>query len=146
MGHPQCGEGKENQHERWATRPKGTHTGRRQCSEKAPACRRPKERRTKMNMSRAAITVLILCSLLPVEGNAQPSTPIQSQVESVLDSWQGWKAARESLLKFGKESDVVGALGAISQAGGQSYARRSHAIELLATFKIDESVKMLERV
>ena len=89
---------------------------------------------------------LILCSIAPVGANAQPSTPIQSQVESVLDGWQGWKAARESLLKSGTESDVVGALGKIAQAGEQSYARRSHAIELLATFKSDESVKMLEGV
>jgi len=92
------------------------------------------------------ILFLILCSLPPIGANAQPSTPIQSQVESVLDGWQGWKPARESLLKLGTESDVLGALGTIAKTGAQSYMRRSHAIELLATFKSDESVKMLERV
>jgi HEAT repeat protein len=78
--------------------------------------------------------------------NAQSAAPIQSQVEAVLDGWQGWKAARESLLKLGMGTDVIGALGAISQEKGQTYTRRSHAIELLATFKSDESVKILGQV
>jgi hypothetical protein len=70
----------------------------------------------------------------------------QSQVEPVLDSWKGWKAARESLLKIGAESDLIKTLGAISRSKQQSYIRRSRTIELLATFKNDEAVKMLESV
>jgi hypothetical protein len=99
-----------------------------------------------MSNARAMIGLTICCCLLTVGVKAQSTTPIQTQVESVLDSWQSRAAARQGLLKLASESEVVNALGAIAESRKQPFGRRSHAIGLLATFKNGRSVKVLARV
>lgn len=95
--------------------------------------------------SRAMITLMICCCLV-VGAKAQATTPIQAQIESILDSWQSRTVAREAVLKAGSESEVLSALGTIAGSGKQPFGRRSHAIALLATFKNSQSVKLLARV
>jgi hypothetical protein len=59
-------------------------------------------------------------------------TTSRSDIGSAIDSWQSLASTRDSILKIGR--DPLPALASIANSKDESVIRRTHAIELLATF------------
>ena len=83
-----------------------------------------------MKLQRMPILCLLACA--PIFAVGQVS--VLSQVEAALDSWSGRESTRHAILRT--VDDPVPLLATIAQSSRESDVRRSHAIALLATFKV----------
>ena len=68
----------------------------------------------------------------------------RSQVEAALDSWSGRASTRDAILKITR--DPVPALIGIAKSKRGSELRTAHAINLLATFKTQQSEHALGQI
>ena len=87
-----------------------------------------------------AISCLLGCALTVGAGQ----TPLQSQVESSLDSGSSRAEIHDLIVKM--TDNPVPVVAEIAQSDHESYARRTRAIYLLATFKTKRSGDILTEI